>query len=91
MSTPISGAGPRLAEPLGVHTGWNRRHPDIGADHERIVLRGMTVWFPTSLLEDRFDDLAGYLARVEPVVDDLIAQGFVRAADRWGEAALGRQ
>ena len=36
---------PDVAAPIGVHTGWNLRHPDMGAPDDELFLVGSTWWF----------------------------------------------
>jgi hypothetical protein len=86
---------PDVAVPLGVHAGWNLRHPDIGAPRRQLLLRGST-W----LLEER-PSLAAYLAAVIDVVDDLVERRFLltsdaalvvrHAEDRWRASAAAAE
>ncbi|MDG2113177.1 MAG: alpha/beta hydrolase domain-containing protein, partial [Actinomycetota bacterium] len=66
---------PDIAVPIGVHTGWNVRHPDIGASNQQLLLRGST-WF-----DDERPDLDGYLDQVRSVLAELVDQRLVLASD----------
>jgi hypothetical protein len=66
---------PDIAEPIGVHTGWNVRHPDSGAPGDEVFLMGSTWWFeclPT--LED-------HLAATRRVIEELVERRLVLARD----------
>lgn len=73
---------PDVAVPVGVHTGWNVRHPDCGAPRERLMLRGSTWW-----LED-VGALEPLLGRVREVISDLVDRRLILAGDA---ALLERQ
>ncbi len=67
---------PEVAVPLGVHTGWNLRHPDIGAPDDELFLVGSSWWFdepPVTQAEHR--------ARADAVIDELVARRFVLPDD----------
>jgi len=66
---------PDVAAPVGVHTGWNVRHPDMGAPDDELFLVGSTWW-----LADR-PSLEEHRARVAEILEQLVARRFVLAAD----------
>ena len=39
---------PDVSVPLATYTGWNLRHPDIGAPDQLMGLMGMTIPFPAT-------------------------------------------
>lgn len=67
---------PEVAVPLGVHTGWNLRHPDIGAPDDELFLVGASWWFSEPPCTE-----AEHRERCEAVIDDLVARRFVLPAD----------
>lgn len=87
---------PDLTVPLGVHTGWNLRHPDTGGGDQPLALRGATTWFAPDDLAARYGDPAGHANRVRAAADELAGAGYVLAEDvdvlvsdaaaRWADA-----
>ncbi len=67
---------PEVAVPLGVHTGWNLRHPDIGAPDHELFLVGSSWWFDEPPVTE-----AEHRARAHAVIDDLVACRFVLPDD----------
>ena len=39
---------PDVSVPVGTHTGWNLRNPDIGASEQLMSMQGSTHWFATT-------------------------------------------
>jgi hypothetical protein len=84
---------PEVAAPIGVHTGWNLRHPDMGAPEDELFLVGSTWWF------DDVPPLDEHLARSRAVIDDLVSRRLLldvdvarlvaRAERAWREASGG--
>lgn len=84
---------PDIAVPLGIHTGWNLRHTDIGAGTQQLVLRGTTVWSRVDM------DIEQFRLRVLECIEDLVGQRLVLAEDlpvlvadaeaRWEAAEQG--
>lgn len=84
---------PEVAAPVGVHTGWNLRHPDMGAPDDELFLVGSTWWF------DEVPPLEEHLARTRAVLDDLVrrrlllqvdvARLLTRAERAWQAASAG--
>lgn len=85
---------PDVAAPIGVHTGWNVRHPATGAPQDEVLLMGSSWWFET------LPDLDDHLTATRRVIDDLVARRFLLATDvdavlagarhRWEEARSAR-
>ena len=67
---------PEVAVPLGVHTGWNLRHPDIGAPDDELFLVGASWWFDRPPCTE-----AEHRERCDAVIDELVARRFVLPAD----------
>jgi hypothetical protein len=84
---------PDLRVPLATHTGWNRRHADIGGAGHFIPLLGAAIPFPTTeadrrasgdpraSIEERYRSRDDYLERIKQAVQDLIAEGFLLEED----------
>jgi len=66
---------PEVAAPIGVHAGWNLRHPDMGAPEDELFLVGSTWWF------DEVPPLDEHLARTAAVIDELVGQRLVLEVD----------
>ncbi len=75
--------------PLGTATGWVFRPTALGSPHELVLLRGAWVPFavradkkdPRPSLEERYASKEAYLARVQNVLQNLIAQRFLSEDD----------
>ncbi|MEZ5410048.1 MAG: alpha/beta hydrolase domain-containing protein [Acidimicrobiales bacterium] len=67
---------PEVAVPLGVHTGWNLRHADIGAPDDELFLVGATWWFEQPPCTE-----AEHRTGADAVIDELVARRFVLADD----------
>jgi hypothetical protein len=84
---------PQLAVPLATYTGWNPRHPSIGAPGELLDMLGSTLPFPRTRaerertgdprrsLEERYAGRDDYLARVRRAAEDLVAARGLLAED----------
>src|SRR5204863_3178583 len=67
---------PDISVPLATYTGWNVRHPEMGAPDQLMSLTGMTLPFPPTQaereasgdprlsIEERYQSKADYLTRV---------------------------
>ena len=66
---------PEVAAPIGVHTGWNLRHPDMGAPEDELFLVGSTWWF------DEVPPLDEHLGRSRTVIDDLVRRRLLLEVD----------
>jgi hypothetical protein len=76
---------PDVAAPVGVHTGWNLRHPDMGSPEDELFLVGSTSWF------DEVPPLDEQLARSAEVIDDLVARRLLLETDVPRLAARAEQ
>lgn len=84
---------PDLAVPVGTHTGWNPRHPDVGAPDQLMPMRGFTCFLPVSAdnrlrsgdarrsIDERYTSKDDYLEKVRRVVEELEGSGHVLAED----------
>ena len=80
---------------MGVHAGWNLRHPDMGAPDDELFLVGSTWWL------DDLPSLENHVARSRAVIEELIRQRFVleedvprlvaRAEEAWHAASANRR
>ncbi|MFN0089937.1 MAG: alpha/beta hydrolase domain-containing protein [Acidimicrobiales bacterium] len=66
---------PDIAAPVGVHTGWNVRHPDIGAPTDDLLMFGSTWWL------DELPALGDHLVRSKAIVDELVQRRFLLPQD----------
>jgi hypothetical protein len=84
---------PDLTVPLATYTGWNLRHPQIGAPDRLMSLMGSTIPFaptrderaakrdPRQSIDERYTSRAEYLERVRYEVQRLINEGYILAED----------
>ncbi|HEY7269499.1 MAG TPA: alpha/beta hydrolase domain-containing protein [Dehalococcoidia bacterium] len=95
---------PSVSEPLATHTGWNPRHPDIGAPEQTVPLMGFSRYFavtkagrraaddPRLAIEERYAGREDYEGRVRARARALIAEGYALAEDEnvlVGDAMAG--
>lgn len=85
---------PDLTVPLGTHTGWNPRHPQIGAPGHLTDLIGATVPFavtkqareasgdPRPSIAERYSDRDAYLDQVRQAAQRLVEDGYLLAEDQ---------
>jgi hypothetical protein len=89
-------SGIRLTDvtvPLATYTGWNLRHPQIGAPDRLMSLMGSTIPFPATKgeraakgdprrsIEERYPSKAAYLDQVRRAADGLIENGYLLPED----------
>ena len=84
---------PDLTVPLGTHTGWNPRHPQIGAPGQLTNLIGATVPFATTRqereargdprpsIEERYPSRNAYLKQVRQAAQRLVEDRYLLAED----------
>ena len=84
---------PELAVPLATHTGWNYRHPSIGAPDRLSGEIGSYFAFPRTRaeaeesgdprrsIEERYRDRNDYLGRVTQAALKLVDRGYLLIAD----------
>ena len=84
---------PDISVPVGTHTGWTGRHPEIGAPEQPSVWLGFSRWIaptrqardaesdPRRSLEERYANRNEYLARVLRAAETLAAEGYILAED----------
>jgi hypothetical protein len=84
---------PDLTVPLGTYTGWNLRHPQMGAPETLMSLMGSTIPFPASRegraakgdprvsIEERYPGRATYLDQVRHEAQRLVDEGYLLAED----------
>ncbi len=84
---------PDLTVPLASYTGWNLRHPQIGAPDRLMSLMGSTIPFPPAPEEramrgdprrsvaERYPSKASYLEQVRQDSQRLIDEGHLLAED----------
>ena len=84
---------PVVRVPLGTHTGWNLRHPEIGALDELFSMTGSYIPFartraertksgdPRPSMEERYKDRQDYMDRITAAANDLARAGYVLTRD----------
>jgi hypothetical protein len=84
---------PDLTVPVGTHTGWNLRHPDIGAPEQLMSMQGSTHWFPATeaqrladsdprpSLEKRYTNREDYASRARDAATKLADDGYLLSED----------
>jgi len=95
---------PDVTVPLATYTGWNLRHPQMGASDRLTSLMGSTIPFaatreartengdPRRSIEERYASKAAYLDEVRGDAERLIAAGYLLAEDlEWVVAQASRR
>ena len=87
---------PDLTQPLGIHTGWNPRHPDTGGEHLTSHFVGLTQWLSRDEILARYGDKGSYLERVRADAEQLAEERIIldedidlvvaNCAERWDVA-----
>jgi hypothetical protein len=84
---------PDLTVPLATYTGWNLRHPQIGAPDQLMSLMGSTIPFPATRrdrevlgdprlsISERYPSKTDYLAQVRREAQRLVEDGHLLADD----------
>jgi hypothetical protein len=84
---------PDLTVPLATYTGWNLRHPQMGAPDRLMSLMGSTIPFsatrkdravkgdPRRSIEERYPSRIGYLEQVRREAQRLIDEGYLLLED----------
>jgi hypothetical protein len=84
---------PDLTVPLATYTGWNLRHPQMGAPETLMSLMGSTIPFPASReeraargdprrsIEERYLSRAAYIEQVRHDTQRLVDEGYLLAED----------
>ena len=88
---------PDVSVPLATHTGWNLRHPEMGAPDQVvgmfIGLLGSTIAFPATSaereasgdprlsIEERYGSKQDYLGRVRKAAQTLVEEGYLLEED----------
>jgi len=84
---------PDVTVPLATYTGWNLRHPQIGAPDRLMSLMGSTIPFPATegeraakgdprrSIEEHYPGKAAYLDQVRHAAQRLIDVGYLLAED----------
>jgi hypothetical protein len=84
---------PDISVPLATYTGWNGRHPEMGAPDQIMGLMGATLPFaptqsereaagdPRLSIEERYPSKADYLDRVTKAAQALVAEGYLLEDD----------
>jgi hypothetical protein len=84
---------PDLAVPLATYTGWNLRHPLMGAPDRLMTLMGSTIPFPATpedrvrtsdprrSIAERYPRRATYLEQVRQAAQRLIDEGYLLTED----------
>lgn len=84
---------PDIAVPVASHTGWNPRDPENGSSDQIVLMSGLSLMFAVDAagqaagndgrrpLSARYRNRADYAAQAETVATQLIADGYLLAAD----------
>ena len=87
---------PDIRVPLGTHTGWTMRHPDIGGAGHFMPLQGAVVPFaatkedrlasgdPRPSIEERYASRDDYLAAVRQAAEKIVGERFILEEDVEG-------
>ena len=66
---------------MGVHTGWNPRHPEQGAPEQAAAFAGLTRFFDPGALAARYGDRKHYALQVRKAARNLVEAGYALAED----------
>jgi hypothetical protein len=72
---------PELTCAIGAFTGWNMRHPKIGAAKYLLGNTGSYIPFPRSAILERYPNEGAYTACVERSANQLVAKGLLLRED----------
>ena len=72
---------PDISVPVGVHTGWNPRHPEQGAPEQAAAFAGLTRFFDPGALAARYGDRKHYALQVRKGARNLVEAGYALAED----------
>ena len=72
---------PDLTQPIGLHTGWNPRHPDTGAPDLTSHFVGLTKWFERQEILARYGDKETYLSKVREDAKHLASKSIILEED----------
>jgi hypothetical protein len=84
---------PDLTVPLATYTGWNLRHPQMGASDKLMSLMGSTIPFPATheqraaagdprrSVEERYPSKAAFLDQVRQEARRLVDEGYLLPED----------
>ena len=89
---------PDLTQPIGLHTGWNPRHPETGGEDLTSHFVGLTQWMSREDILARYGDKESYLSRVRSDAVQLAEERAIlpedinlvvkNCAERW-DVAVG--
>jgi hypothetical protein len=72
---------PDVAVPLATYTGWNYRHPSIGAPDRLSSEIGSYLAFPEARIEERYRSREEYLGKVALAALELVESRYLLAGD----------
>jgi hypothetical protein len=84
---------PELVSPLATHTGWNLRHPNVGAPEQQYSLIGSMIALPRTKADreksadprlsvaERYRSRADFLSHIEATAKTLATQRFLLDSD----------
>ena len=72
---------PDLTQPLGIHTGWNPRHPDTGGEDLTSHFVGLTQWLDRDEILARYGDKTSFLERVRTDAEQLASECLILPED----------
>ena len=72
---------PDISVPVGVHTGWNPRHPAQGAPRQAAAFAGFSRFLDPGALADRYGTRDAYAELVRAAARTLVEAGYVLEED----------
>ncbi len=72
---------PDVTVPVGVHTGFNPRHPDAGGAGQLLEYVGSTRFLAAEEIERRYGDRDAYLELVREAAEKLVQERYLLAED----------
>jgi len=73
---------PDVSVPLATFTGWNPRHPSIGAPHLMLRATGSTIPWPREPILERYATREAFLSKIRAAAERLAAERYILPEDR---------
>jgi hypothetical protein len=72
---------PDISVPIGIHTGFNPRHPRSGGVGQLVEYVGSTQFFEAAEIERRYGGRSTYLRLIREAAEKLVQERYLLADD----------